>query len=304
MRVIVPNQLELLTCSVAESNAVDGPAWSAAASYNLGDAVRYKHISYKSLADGNKGMNPELNWSGTGSIWKKMGATTPYRMLDEYVETQTSTTGNLSFCVPYDNANSFALLNLTGDSARIRIYDDDDEENPVFYDETISLKQDIFHISLWEYNYLPIINIPNFVQTDMPDIVSGKLCVEIFASGDTAAVGHVLVGNSQELGYTQYGAEVSLIDYSRKEVDEFGRVTLVRRSCAHRIRLPIYLHPEQSDYVGQVLDELRGIPALWVGDNETRGHSSLTAYGWMEEYSKTYEGPDEVQLTLEIQGLI
>lgn len=304
MRVIVPNELTLLSCSVAETDATDGTVWNATTAYSLNAKVRHNHVSYSSLSNDNKGMNPADSWSGALAAWKKLGATTPYRMIDAYVETQTSSNGNLSFRVPYNSADSFALLNLTGEKARIRIYDNDDPEDPVFFDETISLIEDIFHLSLWEYNYLPIVNIRNYAKTDMPQIVNGELFVEIYAAGDRAAVGHVVVGRGQELGWTRYGAELGFTDYSRKNVDEFGVVTLVRRSYAHRAILPVYLHPDQMDYVASVLAGLRGMPALWIGDNSTQGHSSLTIYGWLEDFRMTCEGPNENQLTLEVQGLI
>lgn len=304
MKVIRPNKLSLLSCSLAESDAVDGALWSASATYAAGQKARYGHISYESLAADNKGNNPAQTWSGTEAKWKRLGATRPWRMLDDYVETQTEVDGTLSFCVPYNMADAFSLLRLTGEKARIRIYDNDDSDEPLCYDETISLLEDIFHLSLWEYNYLPIINIQNFTQTDLPMVFNGRLCVDIYAAGDKAALGHVLVGRGHELGWTKYGAELGFTDYSRKTVDDFGVATLVRRSYTHRASLPLYLHPDQQDYVASVLADLRGVPALWIGDNITRGHSSLTIYGWLEDFRMVCEGPNEDELSLEIQGLI
>lgn len=304
MRVIEPNKLTLLSSSVSESDTEDGTLWNAATTYALDAKVRYNHVIYASLANDNKGNNPESGWSGVSAIWKKIGATGPYRMLDDYVETQTIANNQLSFCVPYNYADSFALLNLEGASARIRIYDDDETDDPVIYDETIELVEDIFHLSLWEYNYLPIQTIVNYFQTGLPQVISGKLCVEIDAASDIAAIGHVIVGRWQELGLTQYGAELGFTDYSRKSVDEFGVATLVRRSFASRASLPVYLHPDQMDYVVKVLASLRSIPVLWIGDNSTVGHSSLTIYGWLEDFRMVCEGPNENQLSLEIQGLI
>lgn len=303
MRVIAPNELSLLSCSLAESDSVDGPVWNASTTYTNDQKVRYGHFSYSSLNNDNKGVNPEANWSGPSAAWKRLGATMPYRLLDDYVETQTSSSGSLSFCVPYNGADAFALLNLTGASARIRIYDNDEPAAPC-YDETIDLIQDIFHLSLWEYNYLPITCIPNFTQTELLQVNSGKMCVEITAAQDIAAIGHVIVGSWHELGLTQYGAEIGFTDYSRKSVDEFGVATLVRRSYANRVSLPVYLHPDQQDYVVQTLAGLRGRPALWIGDNSKQGHSSLTVYGWLEDFRMVLEGPNENQLSLEIQGLI
>lgn len=304
MRVIKPNQISLLSSSVSETDAADGSVWSAASTYQYGDRVRQNHITYESLLDGNKGNNPSSTWSGVDAKWKKIGSTTPYKVIDEFVETQTIAEGNLSFCVPYNRADAFSLLNLKGASARIKIYDNEETDDPLVYDETVSLIEDIFHLSLWEYNYLPIQNILNFTQTELPQVLNGRLCVEITEAEGISAIGHIIVGRSHQLGWTQYGAELGFTDYSRKSVDEFGVATLVRRSYAHRASLPIYLHPDQQDYVVEILTDLRGIPALWIGDNEYQGHSSLTVYGWLEDFRMVCEGPNENQLSLEIQGLI
>lgn len=304
MKVIVPNTLSLLSCSISETDAVDGPIWKSGTTYSLGSKVRLNHVSYESLSDGNRNMNPEQFWNGPLAAWKKLGATMPYRMLDPYVETQTLSTTDLSFCVPYNRADAFSLLNVAGAVARIRIYDNDDTENPLAYDESIPLVEDIFHVSLWEYNYLPIQNIINFSQTELPQVVNGRMCIEITAADDKAAIGHVIVGREHQLGYTQYGAEIGLTDYSRKNVDEFGVATLVKRSYAYRASLPVYVHPDQQDYVVGVLSSVRGIPALWMGDNSPKGHSAFTVYGWLEDFRMTCEGPSENQLSLEIQGLI
>ena len=122
-KVIEPNTLTLTACSIAESDAVDGPAWDEAATYAKDAPVRYNHVRYQSLAASNVGKDPsvEANNSGQAAVWRKLGATGPYKMLDDFVETQTvGTEGTpLTFTVPFDHANSFALFNLSADSTAL-----------------------------------------------------------------------------------------------------------------------------------------------------------------------------------------
>lgn len=308
MKVIVPNKLSLLSCSLSETDSNDGAAWNAATTYAKDTKVRHNHVSYSSLADNNKGNDPSKTWSGTEAKWKKLEWTRPWRMLDDYVETQTiGAKGQvLSFCVPFDRANSFALLNLEGYAAHLTVRDmDEPADEQVIHEEELDLIADIFHLSLYEYNYLPITYVANIAKSNLPQVRSGRLCVELDPGSDlSAAIGHVVVGRAHTLGYTNYGAEISFTDYSRKVTDEFGVTTLVRRSYASHASLPIYLHPDQMDYVNQILASVRGIPCLWLGDNFDRVHSSLTIYGWMEDFRMTFDGPNECNLSLEIQGLI
>lgn len=309
MKLIVPNDLTLLACSIAEVDSRDGVLWSASTTYAKNAKVRYKHVSYTSLEADNKGNVPADTWSGENAKWKKLEATLPWKMLDDYVETQTiSATGkNLAFSVPYSYADAISLLNLKGESLEIGIYDlDEPEGEQKIYSETITLLADIFHLSLYEYNYLPITNVKSITLTDLPEVTNGKLNIYLTAGAETesCAVGHVVVGKAHTLGDTEYGAERSFTDYSRKIIDEFGVTKLVKRSYASHSSLPIYLHPDQMDYVISVLEDVRATPCVWQGDNSDDGHASLIVYGWLEDYRMVCEGPNKNQLSLEIQGLI
>ena len=151
-KVIKPNTLELLECSVAESDDVDGVVWKADTTYSHGQKVRYGHVSYESLSDSNKGNKPSETWSGTEAKWKKIGATAPWRMLDDFVETSTvSPEGQkLTFTVPFVRANAFCLLNLHGASVKVTVLGDGDV---VDFEETYEIIKDIEGFSLYSYDY-------------------------------------------------------------------------------------------------------------------------------------------------------
>lgn len=304
MKVIKPNTLELLECSVAESDDVDGVAWDETTTYSQGQKVRYEHVSYESLADSNKGNIPSETWSGTSAKWKRLGATLPWRMLDDFVETQTvgQEGESLTFTVPFSRATAFGLLNLTGATVHVTVTDDDEG---VFFDKTYSIVKDIDDFSLYSYNFDEIQSVDTLLATGIPMPISGTLAVEIDpGSGATASVGHVIVGRDRSLGGTLYDAEVSITDYSRKEADEFGVTTFVRRSYAKRASLELYLHPRQSDFVAATLQDLRATPAVWIGDNTDSGYTALTIFGWVEDWRSVYSGPNEQQLSVDVQGLI
>ena len=54
MKIIIPNKLELLSCSVPEDTD-DGSEWSEDTTYSKDDKVQKDHIAYSSLDDDNKG---------------------------------------------------------------------------------------------------------------------------------------------------------------------------------------------------------------------------------------------------------
>lgn len=308
MKVIIPNKLSLLSSSLSETDAVDGVVWNASTTYAKGQLVRHDHVSYESLDDNNKGNIPSETYSGISARWKKKDATVPYRMIDDFVETQSrgNLNENLTFCIPFSRADSFAFLNVAGIVANVVIYDlDEPEDQQIIFDSGLGLIKDIFHFSLYEYNYSPVVSEQSSTTTGLPMPINGKMCVEIEPGGDGyAALGHVIAGRQYSLGATEFEAELGFTDYSRKTTDEFGVTTFVRRSSASRMSLPIYLHPDYADFVQQKLAEVRGMPCLWVGENFDNNFSCLTVYGWLEDFRLTFTGPNEVHLMLEIQGLI
>ena len=280
-------------------------AWSKTATYAEGDRVRRNHVTYESVAADNKANDPESTWSGEDAKWRKIGATNRHRCIDGIVETRTEggEGETLTFSVPFNKATAFALLNMEGVSVTAVLTDTDTSEK--YYERNISLLRDISSMSLWEYCYEPLEYVDMLVRTNLPLIINGKLQVSIkTAENSTAKIGHVIVGRAKWIGYTQYDAEVEMIDYSQKKTDEFGYTTIVRRSSANRLNLPIYVEPRNSDTIYAALQRLRGVPCLYQGDNEDAGFSSLSVYGYSEDVRMVYAGYDEVQLTLELQGLI
>ena len=306
-KVIEPNTLTLSACSIAESDAVDGATWDSTTTYAKDAPVRYNHVKYKSAVDGNVGNDPSLteNNTGTDLKWRKIGATAPYLMLDDFVETQTvGVMGSpLTFTVPFDHANSFSLLNLVADSVSVKITDGEGGDG-VLFEKTYTLIEDNRSLSLYEYNFSRIKNTTSIIAADLAYGVGGTLEVTVNSEAQPPAMGHVVVGVSHYIGDTKPDAETKVTDYSRKIVDDFGVATLVKRSFARRISLPIYLHPDQSDYVADILTSLRAKPCVWVGDNRDEGYTALTVYGWIEDWRSVYSGPNEQQLSVDIQGLI
>lgn len=304
MKVVIPNTLDLLECSVIETDAADGVTWNTSTTYSKGQKVRHQHYSYESLGDSNKGNNPSTTYSGISAKWKPLGATSPWRMLDDKVETQTvGEEGRpLTFVVPFNRCTAFGLLNLAG--AQVDVAITDNQEGVVF-EKTYDLIRDISGMSLWEYNYAYIEQDVNLVESGIiPMPITGTLAVTITpgASG-VPAVGIVVAGREHYIGKTLYGAEVGETDYSKKETDEFGDTTFVRRSYASELSLEIYLHPNRADAIWKLMRDVRALPCLWLGDNRDKGHQSLILYGWKEDYRNTFDGPNNCQLTLDLQGL-
>lgn len=301
MKAVHPVKLELLSCSIQESDETDGTVWNAESTYAIGAKVRKGHVSYESVIADNKDKDPEAHHSGVDVAWRKSGATMPYRMLDDFMGTQTvvPTDEELKFTVPYRRCNAFAFLNVNAQTIHVRIVDD---LQVVLYDKEFTLVQDISRLSAREYIFYPVNAVHEVIvtSTDMPII--GEM--EVSATGGGVAIGHVVAGRSFYLGATQYGASYAENDYSKKTVDEFGIANFVKRSFAANVDATLKLNPSETPGIANVLRELRAIPALWVGDNRDDGLTTLTVWGWKDAGRITYDGPNEATINLTINGLI
>lgn len=300
MKVIAPEALELLESSIPED---DAPLWDAAATYAKDSRVMLDHVVYASLADDNAGKSP-ADWSlGTEAVWRVVGPTNRYACLDEYVSTQTiapEADETLLLKVPFNRCTGFALLNFKASRVRAVVRDAGGE---ILHDETVSTLKDVGN--WWEYYFAPLGRVIDFVRADVPISPLATLEITLTQEGGPR-LGQIIAGQVWRLGDTLYSAQAGQRDYSRKDVNEYGDTRLIPRATARRTTLPLYAHPAEIDALHERLASLSGRAALWIGDNVegVGSHQSLTVWGWLEDYRTTFVGPNEADVTLDIQGLI
>ncbi|WP_418662019.1 hypothetical protein [Alistipes communis] len=303
MKVVIPTPLTVLSNTVPETDAADGPEWDAATTYGPDDVVRRHHVRYKSIIIGaNKGADPETSHDGLTAKWRRLGMTNRHALLDDFLNTQTVARGetSLTFSVPFSRCTSFALLNMDAAEVHVKVCDDTGD---VFYENHHLMTADLTSFSAFQYCFYPISAGRDIVATEVPMPILGTLEVTLTAT-ENPAIGQVVCGRSHSIGQTQHDAEVGETDYSRRQTDQFGVTTFVKGASAGNMDLNIYLHPERSDAVNRILSDLRATPALWVGDNSDQGHQALTIWGWREDFRLRYAGPNNMELRLSVQGLI
>ena len=205
----------------------------------------------------------------------------------------------LTFTVTFNRCTAFALLNFKATSIRAVVKDGD---GLVMYDRTVNTLKDVD--GYWKYYFLPLERIVDQAVTNIPMSPVATLEVTLTQEGGPA-LGQVIAGQAWPIGTTQYNTRLGIRDYSRKDTDEFGNTRLVKRANAKRTSLPLYLPPSRLDSVREILARMHGLPALWLGDdNEGIGsYQSLTVWGWLEDWNATVIGPNEISMTIDIQGL-
>lgn len=271
LRLLRPATIDdaVLTSSNVPEN--DYPAWSASATYALGARVILSatHRIYESAANGNVGNNP----TGTAGQWIDIGPTNRWAMFDQALGSQTERAGSIVVSLdPVDPIDAVALLDVTAVSVRVQAPG---------YDRTLS----------------PAIQPGAVTFLDLP-ATAGVVTITISGSGAVSA-GTLLIGKLLGLGTTEASPTAAITDYSRKETDAFGEVTVVERAWAKRMDVKSLISTAAVDVVAARIANMRAMPALWIGDATLE---SLAIYGFFKDFSIAVDEHVST-LSLSIEGL-
>ncbi|MDZ7893632.1 MAG: hypothetical protein U5M50_00975 [Sphingobium sp.] len=103
-----------------------------------------------------------------------------------------------------------------------------------------------------------------------------------------------------EIGTVEAAPTIGIVDYSRRETDDFGVTTIVPRGFARQMSVRVKIATDQVDYVQRQLAALRATPATWIADDR---FASLTIEGFYKDFSIDLAIPPVSYCTLTIEGL-
>lgn len=135
-------------------------------------------------------------------------------------------------------------------------------------------------------------NIPIYTRTRI------TVCV----AGDVVRCGIVFAGTSTDIGTTQYGASAGIIDYSKKETDEFGTTTFIKRAFSKRMNVNLILPSNNLYLVQKTLSDIRATPCIWIG-SDSDIYKPLTMYGYYKDFSLEIPYPEYSYCSLQVEGL-
>jgi hypothetical protein len=113
------------------------------------------------------------------------------------------------------------------------------------------------------------------------------------------------IGQRQEIGKTQYEPTLGILDYSKKETNEFGYTYLKQGNFKKRAEVEAWLYNTQIDAVRRYLQSIRGIPIIVDANNEDQSnYESLVIYGFYRDFNIIIPGPSVSKINIEFEGLI
>ena len=300
MRLIKPVEItpaKLISSNVPET---EHPAWSATATYVMGDRVLLNHTIYEALAAVPAGVKPgeEVVTKDDPAKWLDRGKDNRWRMFDNKVESLTTHPGTIEITIkPGAVVNSLALFNLKGKTVTVSMVDPVEGE---VYRKEVSLV-DAGVTNWYDWFFEPIGVRTDVVVLDMPAYGSANVVVTIDAGAEVAAVGHFVLGAVKQIGTAIYGTSVGINDYSRKTTDDFGNTVVIPRSFSNRAEFDVVLDTSEVTRVRRLLAELRSTPVVWIGE-ET--YEATILFGFYKDFQIVFSGPTVSDCSITVEGVI
>lgn len=299
MRLLRPHVITdamLISSSLSEN---DYPEWKSTTTYAIGDYVMRAslHKVFRRLVAGQTPTAPESD----PVTWLDSGPTNKWAPFDDVVGTLATGPSPLTYTLSTGFTDSLALFELHGRYVDISVKDG--AGGKVVYSRTIDLEvsyvEDIYD---WFFGELDVRT--DLVLTDLPgQYGSSEITVTVRTITGPASLGVLKPGLSTSLGETQYGARVGIDDYSRKDRDEFGNVTILQRAYSKRGSFTLETSLGSFNKIFRLLADVRATPCVYIGTEED-GYEPLLIYGFFTSFDIEVTYPDYHLCSLEIEGLI
>lgn len=240
--------------------------------------------------------------SATNAAWVDIGPSNKHAMFDTQVSTQTIVTGNMELVVKVASITTLAFLNVAASSVKVVIRDG--LMGTILYDETKSLSGDT-PLDWYEYFYYDPEEQRTTALFEYPVTLpsTSYAYVTVYNTG-SAAVGYCAFGKTNFVGLTQYGMTSGIIDYSKKETDEFGVTTFVRRPFSKRLSANLYIDNLQVSRVSRLLQNVRAIPCLFIASDDPVLEEAAIVFGFYRDFNIEISYPSLSMCSLELEGLI
>ena len=136
--------------------------------------------------------------------------------------------------------------------------------------------------------------------TNLPPYANASISVTVNAGAD-AKVGALVIGQFADLGLSQHGASLSIVDYSTKNTDAQGRITITDGPYADKMEVDVILDTSKIGQANTTLSSLRTTPAVWIAEDN---NDDLVIYGYYREFDIILSNPTISRISLEIEGLV
>ena len=270
--------------------------WVSGTSYAALARVIYQHKIYERVIAGAGTITPDLDLTN----WLYISYTNRWRMFDNVISNVSSRIGGITFTLtPSQSVDSLILLNVNAASARVVM---NDSVDGVVYDQTMILSGNESITDYYSYFFNTISEKKTTAAfLDMPSYPTATITVTISSGSALAEVGEVVYGMKTIVGRTNYNTAIGIKSFSRKEVDEFGNVTVVKRRNSKYCEYDIDIDNYKLNEIQRFFSDIDSVPCVFIG-NESM--DELIVYGFYSEFKATIAFPTVSKCSLRVEGLI
>jgi hypothetical protein len=295
MKIVNPIEVTEAILAASDVALTDYTVWTAG-SYGAGSKRRYGLSAYEALTTTTD--QPDVGAAAAVPTWLRLGYVNRWRMFRDGSDSLTTNTGAITVTLDFAAVvTTVALLGLVADTVHLVATD---TIEGVVYDETFTLT-DISAPDWWEYFFTTYSSLDTALFENIPPYPDAVLALTISRTNplDTASCGRVVAGVIAELGVTNYGTDVGILDYSIKERDEFGNLQIVQRRTVKRVGYDVTLESSLVDYVQRALAKVSATPALFIGDTL---YASTVVFGLYRDFTINLLDLKTSSATIEVEG--
>jgi len=287
----------MFNSSTIAEPAAGETAWVSGHSYLVGDEVirATTHKKYTRLIAGSGTTPPEDDTTK----WIESGSTNKWAMFDRKIGTVSSVTSPLTVVLEPGSVSAVSLLELVGRESVVSMKDA--VGGTQVYSNTVSLDGTII-LSFYDWFFEDYVQLTGFSLTDLPSqYPMCELTISVTGTGEVEC-GVAIVGQSVNVGVTHYGASVGIIDYSRKEADQFGNIDIVERGYRARNNFKITIETIDFNKLYRLLASLRATPCVVIGEDSI-GFEPMTSYCLIKDFSIDVAYPSYYLCNLQTEGM-
>lgn len=268
-----------------------------ASDYRAGDRVIQGRIVYEALID-EPTTAPSTGADQDPPQWVQVRYANPWRMFDgsssegsegDPVEVQIT---------PGQAVTGVAVVGARGSTVRVVV---EDPDAGIVYDSGDTSLLDGVTIDNWfTYFFEPYAYVEDKVFLDIPSYTGATITVTVSNDGEPAVLGELVMGSVLQIGDAQYGTSVGIIDFSRKETDQFGSYSVVERPFSKRAEYDVAIPAGQTGAFQIELARRRTTPMVWIGDENK---SETIVFGFYRDFDIVLDNPGLSFGTITVEGL-
>lgn len=286
MKLLQPINITLTTTNVPET---DYPEWAVGTTYALEDRVivASEHNVYESLASSNLGNTP----STSPDKWALVGKTNAYKCIDDKVSTQTTNATSIIMTFPTLKSTSIAFLNVECSTIKVEVLEG---TTVIFEEERVGLSRDTLG---WYSYFFGDFTFKNFFLFE--HLYNPTATYRITLTGDLCKLGVMTMGTIFEIGCTNINSSLGFVDYSKKDIDQWGETYLKEGVYRDYFRGEVTIEKGKLEIVKKILRDRRGKLSLFMPSTVY----DMTIYGYAQEPELIWQEFDKSICSFDIQGV-